>query len=144
MKALVTTDGSEFSLKGLERLGQLVPVADTDIELVSVYASPRALTYGADPFNASFERMAEQLRDKAESDVAEARKILEAQGFAVKTLTVMGEAASAILTLAESMKPDLIVVGSHGRTGIQRFLLGSVSERIVRYAPCSVLVIKLP
>ncbi len=144
MKALVTTDGSEFSLKALGELGKFLSPAMTELELVSAYASPRALTYGADPFNASFERMAEQLRDKAESDVDDGRRVLEAQGFKVKTLTVMGEAAAAILALAERESPDLIVLGSHGRTGIQRFLLGSVSERVVRYAPCSTLVIKLP
>ncbi|MNY69224.1 putative universal stress protein [compost metagenome] len=56
----------------------------------------------------------------------------------------MGEAASAILDLAEAEKSDLVVVGSHGKSGIQRFLLGSVSEQVVRYAPCSTLVIKPP
>ena len=144
MKALVTTDGSEFSLKALGMLGTLLSTEKTEVELVSVYASPRALTYGADPFNVSFERMSEQLRDKAESDVDEGRRVLEEQGFKVKTLTVMGDAATAILTLAEKGRYDLIVVGSHGRTGLQRFLLGSVSERVVRYAPCSTLVVKLP
>ncbi len=144
MKALVTTDGSEFSQKALAMLGSLLPPDKTEVKLVSVYSSPRVLTYGTDPYNLTFERMVDQLRDKAESDCDEGRQILEAQGFAVKTLTVMGEPASAILDLAEAEKSDLVVVGSHGKSGIQRFLLGSVSEQVVRYAPCSTLVIKPP
>lgn len=144
MKALVTTDGSEFSQKALAMLGSLLPADKTEVKLVSVYSSPRVLTYGTDPYNLTFERMVDQLRDKAESDCDEGRQILEAQGFAVTTLTVMGEAASAILDLAEAEKSDLVVVGSHGKSGIQRFLLGSVSEQVVRYAPCSTLVIKPP
>ena len=144
MKALVTTDGSEFSQKALAMLGNLLPVDKTEVQLVSVYSSPRVLTYGTDPYNLTFERMVDQLRDKAESDCDEGRQILEAQGFKVKTVTVMGEPASAILDLAEAEKSDLVVVGSHGKSGIQRFLLGSVSEQVVRYAPCSTLVIKPP
>jgi nucleotide-binding universal stress UspA family protein len=144
MKVLATTDGSELSLKALGELSRFIKPEDNPIDLVSVYASPRTLTYGADPMNVSYERMADQLREAAESDCEAGRRVLAAQGFEVKTLTVMGEPAPAILTLAEQLTPDLIVVGSHGRSGFTRFLLGSVSERVLRYAPCSTLVIKLP
>jgi nucleotide-binding universal stress UspA family protein len=144
MKALVTTDGSDFSQKALAMLGTLLPAEKTEVQLVSVFRSPRMLTYGTDPYNLTFERMVDQLRDKAESDCDAGRQILAAQGFPVKTLTVMGEPASAILDLAEAEKPDVVVVGSHGKSGIQRFLLGSVSEQVVRYSPCSTLVIKPP
>ncbi|MNR83057.1 putative universal stress protein [compost metagenome] len=143
MQALVTTDGSDFSLKALAKLGSLLAPKATTVTVVSVFRSPRALTYGMDPYNVSYERMADQFRDKAQSDCEAARKVLEEQGFQVSTLTVMGEPASAIIELAERERPDLIVVGSHGRSGIQRFLLGSVSEKIVRYSPVSTLVIKL-
>lgn len=144
MKVLVTTDGSDFSLKALSTLGRLLPTQGSELTVVSVFRSPRALTYGMDPYNVSYDRMAEQFRDKAESDCAAAQKVLEEQGFQAKPLAVMGEPAAAILDLAEQEKPDLIVVGSHGKTGIQRFLLGSVSEQVMRYAPYSVLVLKLP
>lgn len=144
MKALVTTDGSDFSLKALARLGSLLSPERTTVTVVSVFRSPRALTYGMDPYNVSYERMANQIRDKAESDCAAAQKILEDQGFKVATLAVMGEPAATIIDLAEQEKPDLIVMGSHGKSGLQRFLLGSVSEQVLRYAPTSVLVIKLP
>ncbi|MNK57077.1 putative universal stress protein [compost metagenome] len=143
MQALVTTDGSDFSLKALAKLGSLLAPKATTVTVVSVFRSPRALTYGMDPYNVSYERMADQFRDKAQSDCEAARKVLEEQGFQVSTLTVMGEPASAIIELAERERSDLIVVGSHGRSGIQRFLLGSVSEKVVRYSPVSTLVIKL-
>ncbi len=144
MKVLATTDGSDLSLKALGQLSRFLKPEDTPIELVSVYRSPRTLTYGADPMGVSYERMVDQLQDEAESDCEAGRQVLAAQGFAVKTVTLMGEPAAAILTLAEQLTPDLIVVGSHGRSGISRFLLGSVSEQVLRYAPCSTLVIKLP
>lgn len=53
-----------------------------------------------------------------------------------------GDPAGTLLHVAERERADLLVVGSHGRTGIERFLLGSVSEKVVRHAPCSVLVVR--
>jgi nucleotide-binding universal stress UspA family protein len=52
--------------------------------------------------------------------------------------------AAAILQLARDIKADLIVMGTHGRTGLGRVLMGSVAEEVVRQAPCSVLTVKLP
>jgi len=52
-----------------------------------------------------------------------------------------GEAAAAICKEAEARGVDVIVVGSHGRTGVKRLFFGSVSERVVRHAHCPVLVI---
>ena len=56
----------------------------------------------------------------------------------------LGHPAAELLRVAEEHSAGLIVVGSHGLTGVQRFLLGSVSERVLRHAPCSVLVVKPP
>jgi len=55
-----------------------------------------------------------------------------------------GDAADAICHEAEKVGADAIVVGSHGRTGLRRLFLGSVSERVVRHAPCPVLVVPSP
>ena len=55
-----------------------------------------------------------------------------------------GDAATEILGLAQQSKCDLIVLGTHGRTGVGRLLMGSVAEQIVRKAPCPVLTVKQP
>lgn len=55
-----------------------------------------------------------------------------------------GEAASEIVRYAVDAGMDLIVMGTHGRTGLERLLMGSVAEKVMREAPCSVLVVKLP
>lgn len=145
MKVLATTDGSEFSNRALRQLGKLLPVQGTQIEVVTVFVSPVTFTYGMDPYNVSYERMAEQLREAAESDCEAGKTVLEEVGFQdVKTQTLMGDAASSILEYAEKTQPDLIVMGSHGRSGFQRFLLGSVSSQVLRHAPTSVMVVKLP
>jgi universal stress protein A len=55
-----------------------------------------------------------------------------------------GEPADAIVRLAAEKQCDLIVMGSHGRSGLQRWLLGSVAETVLRHSPCPVLVVKPP
>lgn len=57
---------------------------------------------------------------------------------------VEGDAATEILYVAEKTGADLIVMGTHGRTGLARFLMGSVAEQIVRKGPCPVLTVKTP
>lgn len=54
-----------------------------------------------------------------------------------------GDPASEIVRYATEQKADVIVIGTHGRTGVDRLVLGSVAERVMREAPCSVLVVKL-
>ncbi len=62
----------------------------------------------------------------------------------VEYRVVQGEAASEILRMAKESQCDMVVIGTHGRTGISRVLLGSVAEEILRHAPCPVLTIRCP
>jgi nucleotide-binding universal stress UspA family protein len=83
------------------------------------------------------------LRD-AEAYVDRVAGRLRSAGFTVTTeVRSEGDAPGAILDAAEKWPADLIVVGSHGRSGINRFLLGSVSDRVIRHASCSVQVVRI-
>jgi nucleotide-binding universal stress UspA family protein len=62
----------------------------------------------------------------------------------VETLIREGDPAAEILRLARETNPDLIVMGTHGRTGLRRVLMGSVAEKVLRRAPCPVLTVKGP
>jgi nucleotide-binding universal stress UspA family protein len=61
---------------------------------------------------------------------------------AVETFARQGDAADAILDVAEEQRADLIVVGNRGMTGAKRFLLGSVPNKVSHHAPCSVLIVR--
>ena len=63
------------------------------------------------------------------------------KGFSVHPLVVLGHPVEEILRLAQDQKMDLIVIATHGRTGLPRFLFGSVAEKVVRLAPIPVLVV---
>jgi len=74
--------------------------------------------------------------------VERSAKMLAEAGFKVSTLVLTGDAKTMILDEAADWPADLIVVGSHGRKGIGRFLLGSVSEAVARHAACSVEIVR--
>jgi len=75
---------------------------------------------------------------------ARAAERLRAAGFQVDTLVEEGDPKSKIIDMAAQWSADLIVLGSHGRKGLDRFLLGSVSELVARHASCSVEIVRMP
>jgi nucleotide-binding universal stress UspA family protein len=82
-------------------------------------------------------------RDEAAHLVADAAGRLAAAGFSVATAVREGDPRRAILDYAAEHKCDWIVMGSHGRRGLERFLMGSVSEAVARHARCSVLIVRV-
>jgi nucleotide-binding universal stress UspA family protein len=78
----------------------------------------------------------------AETAATAAAAQLQSRGFRTEGVTVEGDPASAIADYAATWGADLIVVGMHDRSLVERLLLGSVPESVVKHAPCSVLVVK--
>lgn len=81
-------------------------------------------------------------QDSAKDLLAEAEAVAEDHGLEVETATETGRPADAIVEFAEANDIDHIVMGSHGRRGLSRFLLGSVAEAVVRRSPASVTIIR--
>ncbi len=88
--------------------------------------------------------ISEQLEDSAERELPELAECEEFNGLDVEELIVHGDAAAEIVRVAGEHKVDLIVVSSHGRTGLGRIIFGSTAEAVVRHASCPVLVVKPP
>jgi len=86
----------------------------------------------------------EQLEDSAERELPKLAECDECAGLNIEELVVHGEAASEIVRVAREREIDLIVIASHGRTGLGRILFGSTAEAVVRHASCPVLVVKPP
>jgi nucleotide-binding universal stress UspA family protein len=81
-------------------------------------------------------------REDVDATLEEAAEIARAAGVPVELYARQGDAADAILDVAEERNADLVIVGNKGMTGAKRFLLGSVPNRISHHAPCSVLIIR--
>ncbi len=82
------------------------------------------------------------LRADSRARIDKFKEEAEAQGISVHVRVEEGEPADVILDVAERLKADLIVMGTHGRKGIARFLLGSVAEKVLRRAACPVLSVR--
>lgn len=135
MRVLLATDGSPCSLRALQMTAELASATRSQamVLVVSRMVFMRPFTGGeADLLVPSNEEAAEILM--------EAFSFLAAHGLRPRTLHRIGVPHEVIRSVALEEKADLIVVGSHGRTGLQRFLLGSVSEHVLSEAPCSVLI----
>lgn len=86
--------------------------------------------------------LSEQLEESAERELPKIGACDECNGLDVEEVIAHGDAASEIVRVAKERKVDLIVIASHGRTGLGRILFGSTAESVVRHAPCPVLVVK--
>lgn len=83
----------------------------------------------------------EKAREENKERLEAARLRVEQAGVAAAALPAYGPPAERIVEMAKRERVDLIVMGTHGRTGLRHLLIGSVAERVVRLAPCPVLVV---
>jgi nucleotide-binding universal stress UspA family protein len=145
MKVLIATDGSEFSQAAIDKACELIKNAsETEIKLVSVYTLP---TIATEPFMASpnlYQKVSEDSKEIANANIEKARIVIlnRLPNSSVTAEVVMGSPSQMIIETADEWKPDLIVVGSHGRGFWARSLLGSISDAVIHHAPCSVLVVR--
>jgi len=120
-----------------ERTGAELTVVHS-LDMVWSLAAYPALAFGGAPFNISMEQIKE-LELVATQRLEESLKQLNLSG---DTLVTIGPAGRALIDIASERKADLIVVGTIGRTGLRRALLGSVAETVAKGAPCSVLIVR--
>ncbi|HEY6194102.1 MAG TPA: universal stress protein [Candidatus Eisenbacteria bacterium] len=142
MKIMIAVDGSECSEPVVEFVARMRWPAGSRTMVVSVANAAASMV--AAPFEAAAASAEIEAMDVREHEelVANASHALTVAGMPCETKVVMGEPASALLQAVRDESVDLLVVGSHGRTGFTKLLLGSVSAHLVSHAPCSVLVVK--
>jgi nucleotide-binding universal stress UspA family protein len=142
MKILLATDASEYSEAAVEALLEHRWPKDAQLRVLSVAHTP--VPVDAHPgVEANYHAIwAESTAKKAQDTVNRTADRIRAAGLTVEPLIRHGNPGSEIVKEAEQWSADLILVGSHGRTGITRWLLGSVAEQVVRHAPCSVEVVR--
>lgn len=142
MKILFATDGSNFSEAAAQVIAKQFRPQDCEVRVLTVV---EPLTTAAMPQMAPgyYPELEDQKRD-AKTLVARTAKVLSEAGFKTFPLVLAGDAKTVILDEAANWHADLIVLGSHGRKGLGRFLLGSVSEAVARHTSCSVEIVRLP
>jgi nucleotide-binding universal stress UspA family protein len=131
-KLLAPTDFSELSTRGVLYACQLAKDAGAELIVFNVVTVDESNAVDKRELAAHKIRLDEFVTDK----LADA-----AAGLKVRQSVVGGQPFGAIVDCAESERVDLIVMSSHGRTGLSRMLIGSVTDKILRGAPCPVLVV---
>ena len=136
MKLLLAVDGSKFSDAATQAILAQFQPQSTEVEILNVVDLPLPIpTSDAAAFRElSLQHGQELVRHTA-------RQLSEA-GYKTQTVVNEGYPGMMIIDEAARGKADLIVMGSHGRKGIERFLMGSVAEFVSRHASCSVEVVR--
>jgi nucleotide-binding universal stress UspA family protein len=140
---LVPVDGSEISFSAVKQAAIIAKAFDSELTLISLVAE--------DPFtevdfyysSAIMKEYFVQAYANAEKALKEALVIAQAEGVEPTTQIIKGQvSAEGVVTTAEEKKSDLIVMGSHGRKGFQKFLLGSFAQDVLRGTQLPVLIVK--
>ena len=141
MNVLVAVDDSPFSNAALEYVKRFTWPPDTEFLVVSacppVWLGPGEAV-AADAIVELNRHQESYHRETADKGAAQ----LQAAKLRAKAKLLQGDPRHALLDEARASKADLIVVGSHGRSGVAKLLLGSVASHVVSHAPCSVLVVR--
>ena len=146
-RILKAVDDSSYSDQAVNYGVLLAKNLGSKITLVHVDEIPISSPYSADPLlNESPAMIPELMHIHEEAIKLLFKKIKEQHGDVVEmsTVTKIGRAQDEILSVADDCKADMIILGTHGRTGFDHFISGSVSESVARKAKCPVLIIPNP
>jgi nucleotide-binding universal stress UspA family protein len=136
-RVLVPTDGSPTARRAIDQAAARAVADGAKLVLMTVTADVPTARTGLDE-----EAIAAQLREGAESLLEEERTRITSEGVRIETaIRQGGDVAREILAEADDQQADLIMMGTHGRSGLRRFLIGSVTERVLRRARRPVLVV---
>ena len=143
MKIIIGVDDSPHSEAALEFVKKMTWPTGTEVIVVSA-VRPAVVMYTEMyvPAPTQIDQLMAEQHKIHEELVARAAQQLRDGGFKITTMVLVGDPREAILNMAKSKGADLIVVGSHGRSGIAKLLMGSVASHVVTHAPCNVVVVR--
>lgn len=140
---IVPLDGSDLAASVLPKAVELAKIFDAEIVLFRAYDLPASAYYGSEEFLPNYDELKKQVKAEAQSYLDDQANRLRAQGLAkVTSVVAEGLAADEIIRCASSYTNSLVTMGTHGRSGVQRWALGSVTETAVRHSRGPVLVLR--
>ncbi len=139
-KILVSLDGSALAEAALPHAQTLASDEDAQIILLRVSADPAAEFSFSDPSIA--DNLIQEMEVETLSYMQSVRGKLQKAGFRTSFLIRQGAIAETILQVAAEINADVIVMSTHGRSGVKRWLLGSVADRVVTHSEVPVMLIR--
>ena len=145
MKILLAIDESKFSEAAVHAVIEQARPEGTDIRVLHVVEPPSLLvTREMGGYDRHLDAVWEAETKEAEALVTKVADQLRSKGLKADATVEQGDPKSKIIDAASKWHADLIVLGAHGRKGLEHFLLGSVSEAVARHAGCSVEIVRIP
>ncbi len=129
------TDGSKYSEAATNKVIDFAKSYGSDVKVISAVDV-------TEEFMARAPGAVEDLVKKAKEIVEDVKRKASSEGIKAEGIVREGDAYKVIVNIAKKQKANAIIMGSHGRTGLRRLLMGSVTERVIGHAPCPVLVVK--
>ena len=145
---LVPTDGSDLALRALEEAFALADLSGATIHVLYVVDDTKVAELVTDSrfddvsFDTDVDQLFERFEAIGEHAIEDLRNAADERGVELKTAIRTGIPDETILSYVEENGIDLLVMGTHGRRGVSRYLLGSTTEQVLRRAPVPVLTIR--
>ena len=133
---VVGTDGSERADVAVRHALELAGLTSGTVHAVHSIHTPVVVEDAH-----SMQAMMNEMRDHSDAIQQKLLEDAERRGVTVEFHSSMGEPANALVELAEKVNADLVVVGNRGMSGMKRFVLGSVPNKVSHHCPCSVLIV---
>lgn len=141
MKILVPVDGSPCSLRAVSHLTAHASWFREDPEVHLLHVQPPVPLAGA-LGHVGKETLQQHYREESEPHLVAAKRMLDEAGRSYRLHIHVGLPAPVIVNVAGEIGADLVVMGTHGRSGIAGLVLGSVANHVLQQAPCPVLLVK--
>ena len=138
-KILVAIDGSKTSQKAFETALEMAGTWGAEVHVVYVIETG---LFSSIPMDNTWEVIYGMLKAEGEQALGDAKKEAVKRGVTAETYLREGHAGNEILSIAQTAGADLVMVGSHGKTQIDRLLLGSVSSYVVKYSTITTMVVR--
>lgn len=142
MKILLAVDDSPYSADAVEEVSARPWPPGTTVRLLSAVDITPIATEPVFVPSLDFETIRNEIARRYKEVMSRAAASLKEKGLPVEMVVRNGDPRSVIVDEAKDWPADLIVVGSHGYSGVKRWLLGSVAQSVVSHAPCSVEVVR--
>lgn len=139
---VVATDGSPHSAAAASEAIGIAKRNSAKLTVIAVVPADIAMPTDIDFAAIQREKLADQEMQVAEKNARAVKDAAQKAGVDAQAFVMSGKPADAIMEIAKDKAADLVVVGSHGRTGLDRLLMGSVAERVIVLSSCAVLAAK--
>ncbi|MCR6546006.1 universal stress protein [Dehalobacterium formicoaceticum] len=146
-KILLAVDGSDQGMKAADYAVRLAHTQEGLVEIIYVINNTQNILSDVPFMDPAMsvrlkEEMANNLIETGKNIIAQANEKFRDTGISYTTKVIEGDPAEEILREAENQNVDVIVIGSRGLSGVTRFFLGSVSNKVVNHAHCSVFIVR--